>query len=535
MRRRMAVALCALATWSWHATARGQGPTIDPTPAGTPGSMGSSLGSQPGSDDVPPALPGSGASPADPTVPTQSGYLGTRPGAGAPRIPFSITRPAAPRRAPAAARPVRPEEPDVAIPVYTSLDLPGAPDSEGPPGGLDLDNAIALLIARNPTLRAQAYELPQADADVLTAGLRANPILYADSQLIPYGNYSRQRPGGPIQYDLNISYPLDLSGKRRARLAAATQARRVIEAQYQDAVRLQIDNLYGAFVDALAARETVRFARAGVEGTARVLDLTEKLLAQDQGTIADVDRVESQAATASIALDDAEAEYDGARQDLGLLLDIPPAEARGLEPLGSLRDPVAGPPPLDALIQIATRARPDLSAYRIGLQSARANVDLQRANRFPDTYVLYQPYTFQDNSPFGTESAHSWALGVTVPLPLYNRNQGNIRRARFNVCQTQAELYALERRVAVEVEAAEREYQVSRRALARIETELLPTARDVRDKSAELYAGGEIDAVAFLNAQREFNDVVRRYRDALVRHRQAMLDLNTAVGHRVLP
>src|SRR3954453_20720953 len=119
-------------------------------------------------------------------------------------------------------------------------------------------------------------EIPQARADILTASLRANPILYADSQLIPYGSFSRNRPGGPTQYDINITYPLDVTHKRRTRTDVACKAKRVLEAQYQDAVRLEIDNLYTAYVDVLGARETVRFARASVGGLGQVAAITEK-------------------------------------------------------------------------------------------------------------------------------------------------------------------------------------------------------------------------------------------------------------------
>src|SRR4029077_15119242 len=98
-----------------------------------------------------------------------------------------------------------------------------------------------------------------------------------------------------------------------------------------------------------------------------------------------------------------------------------------------------GAPPTDELIQIAQAFRPDIAAFRLGVKSAEANVRLQLANRFTDVYVLYQPYTLQDNSPYGLKSPTSWALGVTVPLPVYNRNQGGIARAKMNVTQSQIE------------------------------------------------------------------------------------------------
>ena len=69
----------------------------------------------------------------------------------------------------------------------------------------------------------------------------------------------------------------------------------------------------------------------------------------------------------------------------------------------------------------------------------------------------------------------------------------------------------------------------------RIQRDLLPDALRVRDTSFRQFNLGEVDAIAYLNAQKAYQDVVRQYRDTLVRHRRSMLRLNTAVGQRILP
>jgi cobalt-zinc-cadmium efflux system outer membrane protein len=126
-------------------------------------------------------------------------------------------------------------------------------------------------------------------------------------------------------------------------------------------------------------------------------------------------------------------------------------------------------------------------------------------------------------------------VGVTIPLPLFNRNQGNIQRARITVGQTMTELAELERRVVAEVQRAERAYQVTHAAEQRFEGGILDKARQSRDTTFRLYTEGEADFDAFLNAQRRYNEVVRQYRDTLVRHRRSMLQVNTAVGRRIFP
>ena len=124
---------------------------------------------------------------------------------------------------------------------------------------------------------------------------------------------------------------------------------------------------------------------------------------------------------------------------------------------------------------------------------------------------------------------------MTVPLPIYNRNQGAIQRAKLNVTQTQIQLATLERQVVTDVDQAVREYEVSRQAVDGIEHDILPSAEQALKDTYRLYTGGEVNLVIYLNAQREFNDLVKQYLDTLNRHRRSMLSLNTVLGQRVLP
>jgi cobalt-zinc-cadmium efflux system outer membrane protein len=225
-----------------------------------------------------------------------------------------------------------------------------------------------------------------------------------------------------------------------------------------------------------------------------------------------------------------------AKRTLGGYLSMPPWDAEALELRGTLHDQAPPPPDIEELTKLALNYRPDLNAYRIGVGFAMADLKLQRANRFADAYLLYQPYTFQSNAPTHLHSPTSWALGITMPVPLYNRNQGNIERARMNIAQTQVQLTALERQVMIDVRQAQREYEVTRAYVDRFERGVLVTARAALDDTRALFLAGELpDVTRFLAAQKEYNDLVRQYRDTAIRHRRSMIGLNTAVGSWVLP
>jgi outer membrane protein, heavy metal efflux system len=514
----------------YPALGRGQAPTIETTgvtnaAVASPGSTQSRLG----------PMPGAGAMILG-TQPGRDELILNRIGTAAPRVPAAITTPG---QAGLVQRPsgiTAPAPlPVPRAPFYGSLALPTEEESEGPADGLTLDQAIELLIKNNYDLRSKFMEIPQARADILTASLRANPIVYADSQLVPYGAFNDRRPGGPTQYDLNISHPIDFSHKRRARTDYAGRALKVTEAQYQDAVRMEINNLYTSFVEVLAARQTLSYTKASVAGLEVLLQKTQLLYEKDLGSRADVNDVKTLREVAEVGVLDAEENLRKAKRTLGMTLNLPPDQAESFDVRGSIQDRGPSPPPIDELVSIALSCRPDALAYRLGLQMAESGVRLARANRFQDAYLLYQPYTFQNNAPFRTQSATAWAVGMTFPVPFYNRNQGNIERARENVTQSQIELDGIQRRITTEVQQANREYQVSEQIVERIQTQILPTSKSSLNDRLKLFQGGETNVVSFIQAQRNYNDTVKAYHDTVVRHRRSMLGINTAVGQRILP
>ncbi|QDV34317.1 TolC family protein [Tautonia plasticadhaerens] len=426
--------------------------------------------------------------------------------------------------------------PEPSVPIFGPMTISDIED-EGPPDGLTLDQAVALLVRNNLTLRSRFFELPKARADILTASLYPNPLLFYDAQLVPYGNYSEEQPGGPVQHDLNIQHPIDLTNKVGARTRVAERAYTVLEAQYRDAVRIEMDNLYRTYLGVLLARRAVDFSRAAVTGLESFLETVRDRRQEELATEVDVNQILLLREQAMIGLEDAIQSERAAKIRLGTLLNLPPSQAEQIPIRGTLFKTETPDPPLGAaLVRLALESRPDLAAFRMGVDRSRADLDLALANRLADVYMLYQPFTYQDNDVgVGEQGSYSWALGLTVPLPLYNRNQGNIQRAKLNVEQTKVELTSQERQVVAEVIQAEREYLVSRAAAERLRQVSRPAAEQILETAKLRYRAGEQDLLYVLNAYREYNGFVRQYLSTWLRYRRAMLSLNTAVGRRILP
>ncbi len=525
---RMAVGL-ALVLLLTPVPAPCQTPTISTEYPPLPGSSSSMLGPQPGSG---------GGSSINP--PAASGILNGRPGSTTYKgIPMNLASPANQagptiNQQAISAPDIQPVRP-ASAPLYGPLEIQSDPEEIGPPGGLTLDQAIAIVLDRSRDLKARFQEIPMARADTLQAGLRNNPIFYWDAQLFPYGQYNKLYLGGPPQYDLNVTYPIDVTRKRLARAEVAARAEGVLEAQYQDAIRQRIDDVYTAYVALLASRQTLTYAELSVKGLTGLEARTRELLRRGSVTEAEWNRVRIQLRTARLALVDARASSRKGKLDLGGLMNLSNAESRGLELKGSIFDGAPPPPGLEELQRIALESRPDLDAYRLGLSRARSDVRLARANAYNDVYLLYQPYTFQDNQPFGLKSTYGWAVGMTVTLPVFNRNQGGILRANINVAQSEMELHDLQRQVLVDVEKALEEYRVTRQEVEELRDQVVPLAREIRDDALLLYQSGETSIVTYINAVLDYNQVAKQYLDTAVRHRLSMLGLNTATGRRLLP
>ncbi|HEY7311316.1 MAG TPA: TolC family protein [Gemmataceae bacterium] len=238
---------------------------------------------------------------------------------------------------------------------------------------------------------------------------------------------------------------------------------------------------------------------------------------------------------AEIALQEVEASLLQARRELARLLAVPADRADDLAVRGSLHDRAPPPPDLDELIRLALQTRPDLAAYQLSVDHARADVQLSRAERIEDVLGFYTPYQGLTFPSQGVQTATAWEVGGLTALPVFDRNQGDIARGRANVTQLQIQVQGLRDQVIYEVRRAAADYAVSRQLVATYERTLLDRARARRADKYRRFAAEQGGLDSFLAADQKYDEVVHQYLHALVQHRRSMLRLNSVVGQRILP
>lgn len=396
---------------------------------------------------------------------------------------------------------------------------------------LTLEQAVAEALANNQALLAERANISVAEARILTARLRPNPVLSAGGDHLPLLNtrFNEENAAGPPEFNVRADFVVERGAKRRHRTEVAQEARAVAELNYRNAARSLVLDVQSAFVDALQARESLALARENLKTMRQIVEINQARL--KAGDIAEVELVRSRLAALQFetTLSHWELRLRAALTRLQTLLNRP-RPAPGFDVAGELRRD-AQVPKLEQALESAKQMRPDLQALQADLVRSRAEVRLQLAQAKVD-YTVGAEYRRQQGV-----NGKSNSLGgfLEVSLPVYNRNQGEIARARHEERQAELRLRALEAAVAGEVETAHQQLATARELLDKIESGMLQQAHIVREITEYSYRRGEASLLEFLDAQRAFNETMQGYNEARAEYARSAYLLDAVSGKAVAP
>ena len=396
---------------------------------------------------------------------------------------------------------------------------------------LSVADAVDEGLRHNLSLFAERANLTVADAQMLTARLRPNPVFSfsADHQDWLGTGFDASNNGGPPEIAWRVDVPLERGGKRDARIALASAVRSAAEADFLDAVRALRQEVTLACIDLLAAqatRKVVGDTLRTYEDLARVnrARLTAGAIAPLEATRSDVAMLQFRASVVKADLDVA-----AASAKLRVLLGRPVGDPIEIAD-SAIAAAAAAPLEPSALESLAVQSRPDLLSLHLSQARSVADLRLQEALGRVD-YTIGAEYRRQQGI-----AGRSNSLGVffSTPLPVLNRNQGEIARATAEREHVERQIEARKAQVVADVRAALHEYEATRDLLGSIEHDLLSPATHARDVSLYTYKAGGATLLDVLDAQRAFNDIEQSYVDAQASLRRASAHLNAAVGSEVV-
>jgi cobalt-zinc-cadmium efflux system outer membrane protein len=342
--------------------------------------------------------------------------------------------------------------------------------------------------------------------------------------------FDSPRPGFFDGQELTIRFDqeIETGGRRRLRTDAAASAVTVSQLIVRDRLRLLELAVRRAYLQLALAQADAEVARTSLEDIDRVLTVGRERVKVGEAARSEVSRLEVERLRFAEDAFSADLALKNARAALLTLLGSADLTQQ-VEATDSLIPATDGPKPAAAslastVVQFPAESpgRPDLLAAREDLKRTETETRLQRALRSPNI-TLGGGY----KRDFGTNSV---VFGATVPLPLWNRNQGGVARALAEQRIAESSLAATELDVRLDIQQATNAVDTNRARAEYIERQVLASARESRDVVSESYRLGAADLIDFLDAQRAFRDTLRTYNRALFDYRVSVFELQAARG-----
>jgi cobalt-zinc-cadmium efflux system outer membrane protein len=400
------------------------------------------------------------------------------------------------------------------------------PTKQAPPQAWSWEQVKDRLELNNPTLLAGKLNINELQAQEITAHLRPNP------QLTLLGDQIDPFPGGPVHgpfaYFLpsaTVSYLHERAHKRELRTESAKKGTAIGISQQDDLERGLLFNLRSAFVQTLQAKAVLQFSKDNLDYYDHVLKISrDRYEAGDIAQI-DLDRLELQRVQYESDVQTAEVNLRTEKiQMLMLLNDRTPIEQFDVVGVFDFNEQIEAP---DAYRQMALDHRPDLKAAVQAVDKAQTDYKLAEANGSTDPTISFD---VGRNAPIDAY----FGVDVTIPLRIFDRNQGEKLRTKIDITRNERLRDAAEALVFSDVDSAYATLNSHLILLRPYKQKYLAQAVRVRDTILFSYQHGGASLLDFLNAESDYRSVELNYVNLVGSYLTAAAQLNQAVGREVI-
>lgn len=382
---------------------------------------------------------------------------------------------------------------------------------------LTLREALAFALQGNPELAAFSQERRAVEAGLLQAGVLPNPVIEISGDNL--GN-SRLEDEGEQSVALQVGQLIELGGKRAARVRLAEASRDLANWDYE-AKRVEIlSQVTQRFVDVLASQRREMLAAESFQLAQQVTDAVAKRVQAGKASPVEETKARLASAAAQVELEQAKRELAAARNALGALWGN--ARPRFEIAVGDL-ERIA---PLPAYEELAERLRdnPDLGRWSSETARRQAAVEAEKAKTVPDVTVT------AGVSRFSQFNDDAYMVSISVPLPLFDRNQGGIMEASRRLDKATDERHAAEGRVLAELAQVYQRLAAIEGEIGILRTTLLPGAQSAYEAATRGYQLGKFGFLDVLDAQRTLFQTRSQHLRALADFQRGMAEIERLVG-----
>jgi outer membrane protein, heavy metal efflux system len=383
----------------------------------------------------------------------------------------------------------------------------------------------------NPTLRAAQLNIDESRADEITAYLRPNPdlTLLADgTQLSPSNGVWRPLSG--TDYSPSVSYLHERAGKRELRLEGAKKSTDIANSTYQDQERGLVFTLRNSFVQVLQAKAFLDNAKENLSYWDRELGVSRTRLKAGDIAQLDLNRLVLQRVQFETDIETATVNLRTAKiQLLTLLNERTPIEQFDVTGPYEFRE---NPMALEQFRKLALASRPDLKVAIENVELAKTQHQLAVANGSTDpTFSGWYTKNPSFSNPFDNQAM---GFSVSIPLRIFDRNQGEKERTEIDIRRNQRLQDAASAQVFNDVDSAYETMTSAIRLLQAYKETYMKLATSVRDTESLAYRDGGASLLDYLDAEKSYRDTRLNYLNLIGSYMTAAAQMNQAVGQEVI-
>ena len=384
-----------------------------------------------------------------------------------------------------------------------------------------LQEALQTAKSNNPVLKTRQFDIGISQSDITTAQLRPNPILNNQSlQLVQpsrFPEHSSWYNGANRQVWWQVTKPFQLPVQRRNKINFAEQNVRLTEKQYADTERHLFQSVAQKWLDVWSARKQLDLLTTARNNIDSLATINRLRLKNQVITSTDLSRTELLANQYEIQLKSARQDYQNEISNLKFLMGVQDSVAIDTTDQFAF----AFPDQMDAIVQQAMQNRSDIQTIKSTMDVADANIKLQKSTALPtpELGLIYNPQN----------KANYMGVYGTIEIPIFSRNQGEIRKSQVIKQQAEQDLLATGTQLETEIRTAYKTYTTQRHNVQNF-NQLLTQSQTILNSVKYSYLRGGTTIIDFLEAQRSWLDTQQQYYDVLGQYRQSYIDLLYASG-----
>lgn len=390
-----------------------------------------------------------------------------------------------------------------------------------PKGVLTLGQALALALMYNPELKAFSLQVRASQAGELQAGLWPNPELEVEVEEI--GGTGERSDFDAAEMTIQLSQLVELGNKSQKRKKVASFEKQLADLDYRNK-RLEVfTETTKAFIVVLKTQEKLELSNELVKLSRELFDVVDKKVAAGKDPPLEKTR-------SSIALSKMEIQYREDQRNLDFarkrLASFWAQDEPCFKRAAGALDDIEEIPELNVLVSYL-RLNPEFARWEVEVRKSEAVMALEKSKEIPDVRIGAGVQRFNDADD------NAVVFGVSVPLPISDRNQGARQEAAFNLARTKEEQKSAWLKLQ---NGFNRTYQELANAYSQataLGNEVLPGAMEMFEVATRAYQEGKVDYLSVLDAQRTLFEVKAQYIDALNSYHSAKADVERLIGHKL--